>query len=322
MVARFARLFPLYFFIVVIGLMEHAKFGSTKIALSFLSMTQSWVGLQSQVASIELTWSVSTEWFFYFVFMLAGGELVRLWNLGIWRKTIYVVSFIGIIAHLLTFAYQPALAEHMKAYLDRCFHYGDLANSSRWFSYFSPYLRVLEFASGTLCALFFLFFSKSKEKSDTSERHVFFVWMWLGIWLALMIADANLWLASLHPFFGYLRQNSLYTLPIVMFMYFSSVAPNTVTWLNLPLMAWMGERSFSIYLSQFFGTRVYNLLAFITIGESAWWTAMAKLLALIILLAIIAELMHRTIDTPFRKWIKKYFLRSEKSERRKLKKGQ
>ena len=95
-VARFARLYPMYFLILGLDLFRFGYFENldnpsmTNVLVtgmpSYLLLAQTWhyrmIGDHTLIfsfpAATQVTWSVSTEWFFYLCYPLASIALVRL----------------------------------------------------------------------------------------------------------------------------------------------------------------------------------------------------------------------------------------------------
>jgi peptidoglycan/LPS O-acetylase OafA/YrhL len=161
-VARFARLFPLYLLFLCFDLLM--KFGFYQLqwqrlaALPFyLTLTQSWVYLPIDGnaliyqfgAAPTVSWSISTEWFFYFAFpflCLGVAHLRRPWALLMAMLLLCGFAFLAVTMMNLH-------AGAIYAYgADR---YGPIGSNGqdglyRWIAYFSPYVRILEFALGCL----------------------------------------------------------------------------------------------------------------------------------------------------------------------------
>jgi peptidoglycan/LPS O-acetylase OafA/YrhL len=70
LVARFARLYPLYAISIIVSLphIPAPNFsGNIAVSLAYLTLTQSWFNLE--IAAFPPDWSISTEWFFYLAFI-------------------------------------------------------------------------------------------------------------------------------------------------------------------------------------------------------------------------------------------------------------
>src|SRR5215469_4485022 len=177
-VARFSRLYPLYIVSMVLVLYQHAIFLNAwegdaasgrvlKFALPFyLSMTQTWIyavngdfSLVYQFPSLRLmqiSWSLSTEWFFYIIYPVVCIFLGRL------RGTRSILASLTIAAGTLRI--MAAAFGGIDA-IDRFGgnQFGPVATLAhgaqdsffRWLVYFSPYARVPEFLLGCVVAAFY-----------------------------------------------------------------------------------------------------------------------------------------------------------------------
>jgi peptidoglycan/LPS O-acetylase OafA/YrhL len=195
LIARFARLYPLYLFFFVFGLISDFTFnwlrefpGDFMELLGYgITMTQSWVYIivVNQRLLLEnafgLGWSVSTEWFFYIVYL---GLVVTFLRLRTRRATVICIGAFSLAA--------PTLLVGMEANYDQILsfarvHFASVtteatASSSfhRWLFYYSPYVRVLEFVLGCLTAHFY---------AQLSDRSISEIEQRLGVialWAALL----------------------------------------------------------------------------------------------------------------------------------------
>jgi peptidoglycan/LPS O-acetylase OafA/YrhL len=181
----------------------------------------------------------------------------------------------------------------------------------RWLSYFSPYLRVFDFLLGAVAAR--LFMIERHGGTAASNR-----WSALGaaslFALSLIFAfDACGILRQSWPFLNYLRESHLYAAPLAVLLYASAHRPATLSWFGSPLATSIGERSYAIYLSQFFGPGIYGLFGFALIPETSWSMAWLHLALLLAAVLAIAELMHRIIDTPARRFLRNVLLTQSRS---------
>ena len=176
--ARFARLYPLLLLMLTLYVLvsnRHFEFWTgrperfTDVLRAlpyFLLSIQSWfyfpIGDTALIYAIgpsaSLTWSISTEWFFYLLYPLAAWAIV-----GLRTPRLTVVAVIGWCAlwiFVATSLYDrsPPLDAWAVA------HFGPIAGAQehsteafvRWLLYFSPYLRMGEFILGTLVAQFYV----------------------------------------------------------------------------------------------------------------------------------------------------------------------
>jgi peptidoglycan/LPS O-acetylase OafA/YrhL len=115
LVARFARLYPLYLFVCLLP--KWGRCDGVVCVTSYLTMTQSWLGLQSTIPPIELTWSISTEWFFYMAFLLFVPLLNRIGK----ASTVWIIFgcsiFGAILAQWVIYEHQSPLANLMSDFI-------------------------------------------------------------------------------------------------------------------------------------------------------------------------------------------------------------
>jgi peptidoglycan/LPS O-acetylase OafA/YrhL len=176
--ARFARLYPLLLLMLALYVLvsnRHFEFWTgrperfidvLRALPYFLLSIQSWlylpIGDTSLIYAIgpsaSLTWSISTEWFFYLVYPLAAWAIV---GFRTPRSTaIAVVAWCALWNFVATSLYDrsPQLDAWAIAY------FGPVAGATehpldcfvRWLLYFSPYLRIGEFILGALIAQFYV----------------------------------------------------------------------------------------------------------------------------------------------------------------------
>jgi peptidoglycan/LPS O-acetylase OafA/YrhL len=101
--ARIARLYPLYALALIItldGLPSGVFHNHQWIELSYISMTQSWFNLE--MFSFPPAWSISTEWFFYFAFILLVPFFERISKPFLTFVLFLVISFI-LLPNLINF---------------------------------------------------------------------------------------------------------------------------------------------------------------------------------------------------------------------------
>ncbi|HEV8014101.1 MAG TPA: acyltransferase [Stellaceae bacterium] len=170
--ARFARLYPLYIFFFVFGSLSDftanwlAGYANDLLAyvLYSITMTQSWVYVivvnhrMVLENGFGLGWSVSTEFFFYvvyaiFVFLILS---VRRPLTCIIVAALFSAAAISVL--LLAYLHADRLMDIARAQVPDFIDARDDFNDSfyRWFFYYSPYVRIAEFALGCLTAQLFL----------------------------------------------------------------------------------------------------------------------------------------------------------------------
>jgi peptidoglycan/LPS O-acetylase OafA/YrhL len=176
--ARFARLYPLYLFMLVLDVLLGRKLmvfmsenadGFQDVLRSlpyYLLLVQSWFyipfGDSSLIyvtgTNIALTWSISTEWFFYIAYPLVALLVLRVRRPAVILGGILVWSTFWSTSASILAGHAPEIDGWAVN------HFGSvagLANGSqvsfvRWLLYFSPYLRIGEFILGCLVAQLYL----------------------------------------------------------------------------------------------------------------------------------------------------------------------
>jgi len=188
--ARFARLYPLFLLMMLVYVLVSSRhidywnghperMNSTLRALPyFLLSMQSWFYvviddnplLDAIGGASPITWSISTEWFFYFFYLALVWFVLR-------SRTPLVTLFV-IVLWCFVWTVIAAALYNRTAPINAwaVAHFGPVADVGqrqqdsfvRWLLYFSPYLRLGEFVLGSLVA--HLYVQIRKEKVSTLEN--------------------------------------------------------------------------------------------------------------------------------------------------------
>ena len=165
-VARFSRLYPLYFvllaYLIVRTPMGHSLAHPQNFPALFAYLTASWTWWPftingSPAGFFYISWSVSTEIFFYFAYALF---LYRLANIRTVRTCLITLVVFCIAAYVFFFGlfitrdiWEPAALWARPDFISRVDDYNQ--SFYRWVLYDSPYCRLPEFIGGVLtCQLF------------------------------------------------------------------------------------------------------------------------------------------------------------------------
>jgi hypothetical protein len=326
--ARFARLYPLYIFVLMLDLLLGSRlfqlmagnvdaFADELRALPYyVTLTQSWryvsfgdSTLFSAVSSpLSLSWSVSTEWFFYLAYPFIAFFVLRarkpvtttaalvMWS-AIWALFVIIVARAA--PRIDTWAVQ---------------RYGEIAGQAGqdgfywWMMYISPYFRIGEFILGCLVSQLYI---QLREKPP-SRRENRAAWLLLGIGLAtipvltyiMYVPNARLGylinIRSLNHNFGYA--------PSVALLIFCAARYDTLfsRVLNWKPFVLLGEASYSVYLIHFF--------VFVVVSSAASGAlpltfptivfASAKYLYVIALVLLLSLGLHQFIEVPARRWLR------------------
>jgi peptidoglycan/LPS O-acetylase OafA/YrhL len=257
-VARFARLYPLYFAFLSCDLLTQYFFGQLRkprieTLPFYLTLTQSWTylpidgnALVYQFGQVpQVSWSISTEWFFYLAFPLLCFGITRLRS----PRTI-----ITAILALCVFAYAGSIVMRMHAPSIEAYgvaRFGEIASNIqdgyfRWLAYFSPYVRVFEFALGCLTSALVRLLAPPTEREQ-----VFGSCLLIGgiagaaalQWVMFSMPGTSGLVVALHQNFGFA--------PFAAIMIFCCARYDSsiVRALSYPRVVLAGEASYSIYLS-------------------------------------------------------------------------
>jgi peptidoglycan/LPS O-acetylase OafA/YrhL len=267
-IARFARLYPMHFAIVLLALALTPETPPMKAILHLL-MTQMWFYPEGGInPAFYNTWSISTEWFCY----LAYGAMI-VWGIRYWRFNSIFLFFTVIAASLFIHAIVgPAKSE-----------------PDMWLRYLSPYLRVLEFATGAAAA----------QVCMDKRQHL------PHLDLLVMLVAAITFLAFQRTTFG----NDI----VINYLFAPLTAVTLIAatdrlslfgaLLSSHWLCWVGDRSYSFYLLQsvvmvHVGRHVSQPLGLAT--------AILLTLAVGISIAILSDLSWRYYEEPTRRFFNRW----------------
>jgi peptidoglycan/LPS O-acetylase OafA/YrhL len=270
-VYRFARLYPLY----LVLMWPYFTSGAPDV-WSHVALAQSWINTQQ--AFMPATWSISTEWAFYFVFALIAAPLSRI------RRPVCAVGvFLGgasaLIAGLLYFEHYAVLA--MVTYLGDVLDHGFAsADVWYWLMYYSPPVRLLDFLGGVLTAEVY----RAGRRVPAPAAIAGIAWC-LGL-IAFGSTEARTWFQALERSFIYVPA----LMVVLLYLCQENIASRV---LGSFIGVLLGEISYSVYLVQ--GVFWQQLSA-------AYVSTSAKVLAVIVGVTAIAIVSYLLIERPGR-WV-------------------
>lgn len=167
-VARFSRIYPLYLFLLLYSLL-HSPMGpalvtanGAPVLVAFLLGCWTWWPFRVEGHLLttwyyHISWSVSTELFFYVVYALVLFRLARLRSFR--ACLVALIVFCG-FAYLFFYAlflwrdaWEPLLLQRFPQFVSRNADFD--GSLYRWIVYISPYSRIFEFVGGCLtCQLY------------------------------------------------------------------------------------------------------------------------------------------------------------------------
>jgi peptidoglycan/LPS O-acetylase OafA/YrhL len=326
--ARFSRLYPLFFFVLLADLLINGKIlVSSKDALEafralpwFILFVQSWfyevIGSNSLIYQIgwnsPLTWSISTEWFFYLAYLLLAYPIVsvcRNWSIARIVAVILVWIVFFWIASTLVFDQRQIIDRwaFQKFGVIATQEHGIQDSFVRWALYFSPYARLGEFVTGCLVSgLYLSLINKPVKKREAQIGS-------LLSWGALFTIPVFLFLMySPTPICYGIRKvsNNIGLAPFIAVLIFCTARYKNVIsdFLSWRPIVGMGEASYSIYL--------VHMLIFVWIAKSFSDPTLpttvggivfggARFLCVLAFIIILSLGLYTIVEVPARTWLRK-----------------
>jgi peptidoglycan/LPS O-acetylase OafA/YrhL len=325
LVARFARLYPLYFVLFSVDFFSALRAHRTSCALAgdtlssfatvpyFLTFTQSWSyqvvcknSLIFQYFGVTaVMWSISVEAFFYVVYIFACRWLSRLDQL---RKQALVslASYALGVATLALVAYYASGVNRMAGTL-----FGPVAMEQNgywdslmvWLSYFNPVVNLPAFFCGAVAANAYLM-RKDKIRERIGKYRAESLVLASG---SLVIAAHILFCTILAKRLEFFKHTTsvLYVPLVAVFIYLLARFPATLLGklLGSSLLVKLGEASYSIYLLHpLVGQQMWRL-SFINI-HSVFFTLFVMLM--------VSRISYLVFEKPAQRWVRGLFGRHER----------
>jgi peptidoglycan/LPS O-acetylase OafA/YrhL len=337
--ARFSRLFPLYALIVIIDILlgrplfefmagNPDAFAEEFRALPYyLTLTQSWLYIPFSTNSLiyvtgantSLTWSVSTEWFFYLSY-----PLVALFVMRARQPTVTIIAALVWCATWTLFVvWLYGRSRQIDAWAVG--HYGPIAGMQngfqdsffRWLMYFSPYLRIGEFILG--CIVAHLYLQLLGKSPSNRERMVGQLLLAVGI-VTVPVFTYLMHSPDAHvPIIESLNLNFGLAPSVALIMFCAARYDSFVTRiLNSRPFQMLGEASYSIYLTHFL---IFILAASFlggalpaTIPNVIFLTS--KYLFLLALIMLISLGLYTFVEVPARRWLRGLWRKNSRQQNR------
>jgi peptidoglycan/LPS O-acetylase OafA/YrhL len=311
--ARFSRLYPLFFALLlfyVLGRLGRMFYAHPGIGLSFASLTGTWWYWVVDGASLagqryHISWSISTEVFFYLVYALG---LYRVAALGGVRRCAVLLAALCLLTFAAlygVFATQGSwqafvLARHPEFISTEV----DMNNSFyRWLVYLSPYFHLPEFIAGCLTCQIYLLMRRSGTPVRVGTGEVL---AWIGV--AWILAAFALLVGSWDFGFGgqflsfvvFLHMNFLMAPGCCLLILALALGGSSLArLLGYRMPTYLGEVSYSIYLGHPF---VFSFLVLVGLAAPAY----AMTLGLVLVVAW-ASLLYFAIERPGKAWLRAAF---------------
>lgn len=296
MIARVARLYPLYFIFLVIGVgrqWDQLFGGKIPELLSFLTLTQSWFNYQ--MITFPPSWSISTEAFFYVVFALL--TLVPFSIKGWGGKVLFAASLV--VGVLVLFYVAWGSSENISSLIREYVATPSSPDAWGWLTYFSPYVRMFEFFLG-MCSgwLFLSSADDARTEAVPASAYVATAACFVGIIVLLFVRMIP---ALAHPFVVFLSTNFGFAPFLATLFYFSCKYDMGLTrvFSSSPIV-FCGEISYSVYVIQ---CHVFSLFpAYISggPGPEAFVSSAARVLVFIAFTTVFSYGSFLLIEKPAR----------------------
>jgi len=318
--ARFARIYPLFICFFLVGLAvdgvlqwcDHHKLNLLLVMGHFLTLTQSWVYIVLYGdrlvldGTFGLSWSLSTEFFFYLTYIVLVLHVARMRNIAGLLVTAGALS----VLVLATFAYATGHSAAINAFGVRYMN-GNVSGTDHrvfwWLFYYSPYGRVFEFILGCLTAQIYAIFSQHSV-SAREERCGRVV-----VYAALVFLVAFALVYLFRPFgpeaakyTELLKLNFGCAVPIAALIFcVSRYRSSTVAlMLSTPLMVLLGDLSFSIYAVHTWTLRIFERPP-MDFGYGLELEAAFRVVMAVALTLILSSATYRLIEVPARARLRK-----------------
>ncbi|CAD6548575.1 O-acetyltransferase OatA [Paraburkholderia kirstenboschensis] len=288
-VARFARLYPLYFVFVVgnFAYTHHVLPSYTQFLPYNLLGIQSWLYRVQDGVNVTLSqeygnnaWSISTELMLYLLFIPLA-LLVRFRSASLVRGL--ALLLIGVLGRVLLVHFAGSIGANMA----NVFGQTSIMPADQWLIYFSPYGRFFEFLAGVGLAEMWM-----AGPLAATVRRIMTVLGCAGVayiaasFLDLTAFTAPHWFEGDHLHIGYAIAVPLATLAICL--------NGKVLCGNMAI--WIGEISYSLYL-------IHGVMIPFFSGPDVAAGYALKGIMFISILIILATITHAYVEMPAKRFI-------------------
>lgn len=289
LLARFARLYPLYFagMVLSVGFIPGSDIFTTPwIAAACLTLTQTWLNVSGATGDvISGAWSISTEFGLYLLFIPLARLIARSRRPLLWLGLVCIaaVATIGFIASLSD-------PDQFLAWADTTDNRRITAPPLYWFCYFGP-MRAFEFFAGAFAAQAFIRTGAIRLPNAASAVALLYCALVISLGPAWNSGDAK----------GLIMLNFIFAPAIVVLM-LSACAPHAIVakFLSASPMLGAGMISYSVYLLQ---DVVFIALAH-SFGGDPLLTKIAQPIAMILLTTALGYGVYTLYEAPARRWIR------------------
>jgi peptidoglycan/LPS O-acetylase OafA/YrhL len=314
--ARFSRLYPLFFAILLVylvGKLGRMFYAHPGIGLSFASLTGTWwywvVDGESLAGQrYHISWSISTEMFFYVIYALVLYRVVALASARRCAVLLVLLCVLTFVAFYGVFATRDSWLGFVLARRPEFISTDvDMDNSFfRWLVYLSPYFHLSEFLAGCLTCQIYLLVRRSGAPIRAGFVEIL-GWCgvaWLLIALALLVTEWDFGVRSqFFDFVVFLHMNFLMAPGCCLLILALALGRSSIARaLGHRVPTYLGEVSYSIYLGHPF---VFTFLVVIGLGTPAYEMTIG-----LVLVVVWASVLYFSIERPGKAWLRAAFNRA------------
>lgn len=321
-IARFSRLYPLFALLLLTSLLftslGSALSGSPWILLSYATMTASWWywhvdGVSLIQLPFGLSWSISTEVFFYVAY--AAG-LYRIAALRSLPGTIVIFGGFCVLAYAFVYLViheRDTLETLARAVVPNfiSMNPGEQFPNSflRWLIYVSPYFHLLEFIAGVLTCHIFLLMRRHSATMSRGWREALgwagVAWIAAGVTFTAYVSDIISSVPS--SFVELVAVTNLMSMSFLLapgccavILVLAAGRSSLQFVLAAPAIVLMGECSYSIYLA-------HPLLSQITyVAKENAYPLISYAVAIFFLL-FFSHALYRGVEIPAKRFLRNWF---------------
>ena len=314
--ARFSRLYPLFFAILLfylLGKLGRMFYAHPGIGLSFATLTGTWwywvVDGESLAGQrYHISWSISTEMFFYVLYALALYRVAALSSVRRCAVLLVLLCVLTFAVFYVAFATQDSWQAFVLARHPEFISTDVDENNSfhRWLVYLSPYFHIPEFLAGCLIGQMYLLIRRSGTALRTGTGEIL-AWIgvaWLLTALALLVARWDFdYRGQFLDYVVFLHKNFLMAPGCCLLILALALGGSSLARaLGHRVPTYLGEVSYSIYLGHPF---VFTFLFVIGLGAPVYEMTIG-----FVLVAAWASLLYFSIERPGKAWLRAAFARA------------
>lgn len=299
LVARIARLYPLYFlFLSIFFVLNLLRSHSNTVFISqnitslpiFISGMQSWfygfIGDMPIVwmqGNANISWSISTEFALYLFFIPLVWLLLKINS-----KKAYIFSILALILVQILWLYFAYHDNFISDILNKIFGVHEIYSPKEWLTFHSPLARIWQFLCGCVIAR-----SYNPENQGGGHLRLFKALKYLSL-LALTFFVVSA------PFIKY--NYPMYLTSVLLMLYTLAVVQSGDRILKSRFLIFLGEVSFSTYLLHII------FVQFLSYSGNRVISYMVNLPLFFILTYLTAYIVYKYYEMPMRKKVKAFLL--------------